>query len=126
MTLLSTGFLIDLMRRDAPALDLLRRLERGSSAVRVPSVVYADLWEAAGRSRHPPREMERVEALLRGYASVDLAPRHAMRAGRLAAAHGLSPRDALLAGMAVEEREELVARDARALAAVEGLRLLTY
>lgn len=126
MTLLSTGFLVDLMRRDAPALELLRRLERGSAALRVPAVVYADLWEAAARSRSPPRDLDRVEALLRGYASVALEPRHAMRAGRLAARHDLSLRQALPAAVAIEEREELVARDVRAYAEIGDLRLVTY
>lgn len=126
MTLLSTTFLIDLMRRDAPALDLLRRLERGSSAVRVPVVAFADLWEAAGRSRSPPRDLDRVEALLRGYPAVAIEARHAMRAGRLAAAHDLPLRDALLVAMAVEEREELVTRDAARFAGVADLRLVTY
>lgn len=126
MTLLSTGFLVDLMRRDAPALELMRRLERGSAAVRVPAIVYADLWEAAERSRHPPREMDRVAELLRGYASVAIEPRHAQRAGALAARHGLPVREALLVGIAVEEREELVVRDARAYAGIEGLRVIVY
>ena len=97
MTLLSTGFLVDVMRRDPSALDTLRALERGSAAIRIPVIAYADLWEAAGRSRHPPREMERVEALLRGYSSVAVEERHAMRAGILAAKHGLPLREALLA-----------------------------
>ncbi|HWH09080.1 MAG TPA: PIN domain-containing protein [Candidatus Thermoplasmatota archaeon] len=126
MTLLSTTFLVDLLRRDAPALDLLRRLERGSSALRVPVVAFADLWEAAGRSRNPPRDMDRVEALLRGYAPAAIEARHAVRAGRLAAQHGLPLRDALLVALAVEEREELVTRDARRYVGVEGLRVLTY
>ena len=126
MTLLSTGFLVDLMRRDAPALDLLRRLERGSGALRVPASVYADLWEAAGRARNAPRDMNRVEALLRGYSAVAIEPRHAMRAGRLAALHEMSLRDALLAAVAIEERDELVAREVRALSRVPDLRLVTY
>lgn len=126
MTLLSTTFLVDLLRRDPPALDLLRRLERGSAALRVPAVAFADLWEAAGRARQPPRDMERVEALLRGYAPAVIEPRHAMRAGRLAAAHDLPLRDALLVALAVEEREELVTRDARRYATIPDLRIVTY
>lgn len=126
MTLLSTTFLVDLMRRDAPALELLRRLERGSAAIRVPVVVYADVWEAAARSRHPPREMERVGALLDGYPALDVTSRHAMRAGTLAARHALALRDALVVAMAVEEREELVVRDAGAYAGIDGLRVVAY
>lgn len=126
MTILSTGFLVDLLRRDPPALDLLRRLERGSDALRVPAVAWADLWEAAARSRHPPRSMDRVEDLLRGYAHVAIEPRHAQRAGRLAGEHALSLREALLVAVAVEERDELVVRDARAYERIEGLRVLAY
>ena len=126
MTLLSTGFVIDLMRRDPPALELLARLERGSAAIRIPVVVHADLWEAAGRSRAPPREMDRVERLLRGYASAPIEARHAMRAGALAARHALPLREALLVALAVEEREELVVRDGRAYAQVEDLRVVAY
>lgn len=126
MTLLSTSFLVDVMRRDPPALELLRALERGSSAIRIPVTAHADLWEAAGRSRHPPRDMDRVEALLRGYPSVGIEVRHAVRAGALAAKHDLPLRDALLAALAVEEREPVVVRDARRFEAVEGLRAVSY
>lgn len=125
MTLLSTSFLVDLLRRDPPALDLLRRLERGSSGLRIPAVAYADLWEAAGRSRHPPA-MDRLEALLAGYPTVPIELSHARRAGALAARHALPLRDALLVATAVEEREELVVRDARAYEGIQDLRLRTY
>lgn len=127
MTLLSTTFLIDLMRRDPPALDLLRRLERkGSHAMRVPAVAYADLFEAAGRARHPPQSMDKVLALLAGYASVAVEARHAQRAGALAARHALPLREAVLVALAVEERDELVVRDARRYEGIEGLRVLAY
>lgn len=126
MTLLSTSFLVDVMRRDPPALELLRRLERSSAAIRLPAVVYADLWQAAGQSRHPPREWERVEALLRGYAPVALEPRHAMRAGTLAAKHALPLREALLVATALEERDDMVVRDAARYSGIEGLRVTTY
>lgn len=126
MTLLSTGFLVDLMRRDAAALDLLRRLERTSSALRIPAIAFADLWQAAESSRNPPRDMSRVESLLGGYATVAIEPRHAQRAGVLAARHALPLRLALLVAMAVEERDEVVLRDARGLDGVEDLRLVTY
>ncbi|HEX2022372.1 MAG TPA: PIN domain-containing protein [Candidatus Thermoplasmatota archaeon] len=124
--ILSTEFLVDLLRRDPPALDLLRRLERGSDALRIPASAWADLWEMAARSRSPPRSMERVEDLLRGYAPVALEPRHARRAGRLAGERAMPLREALLAAVAVEERDALVVRDARPFAGVDGLRLVTY
>lgn len=114
------------MRRDAPALDLLRRLERGSAALRIPAIAYADLWEAAGRSRQPVRDMDRVEALLQGYSAAVLEPRHGIRAGKLAALHGLPLRDALVVALAVEEREELVTRDARRYDGIPDLRLVGY
>ena len=126
MTLLATGFLVDLLRRDPPALDLLRRLERGSHALRIPAVAWADLWEAAGRSRHPPRDLDRLQTLIAGYASVDLTPAHARLAGALAATHDLSLRDALVAAVAVEERDDLVVRDVRTFADIPDLRLVTY
>lgn len=126
MTLLSTSFLVDLMRRDPPAVELLERLERGSAAIRLPAVVFADLWEAAGSSRHPPRDFDRVEALLRGYAHVALGPRHARRAGAIAAAHGLALREALLVATAIEEREDVVVRDAARYAGIADLRVTTY
>lgn len=126
MTLLSTTFLLDVMRRDGPALELLRQLERSSHAIRIPAIAYADLWEAAGRSRHPPRDMERVQTLLDGYAGLAIEPRHAQRAGRLAALHTLPLREALLVALAVEEREALVVRDARAYDGIDGLRVVTY
>ncbi|MGQ0535406.1 MAG: PIN domain-containing protein, partial [Methanobacteriota archaeon] len=116
--IVDTSFLIDLLRGDTPALNLLERLEESSEALRVPAPCLFELWEGIERSRHPPREAERVNAILQGFPIVGLEARHATRAGKLSGAmirKGLrpDPLDVLIAGVALEEGERVVTRDER-------------
>lgn len=129
--ILDTTFLVDLARGDPAARALLEAAESGSEALRVPAPALAKFWEAVERSRHPPRERERVRAVLDAAPAVPFAPEHAALAGRLlgaAAREGapMDPFDAMVAAVAVHEDESLVTRNVRDFERVPDLRLRTY
>ena len=129
--LLDATFLVDLVRGDPAARALLDAAEEGSEAVRIPAPAIAKFWEAVERSRQPPRDRERVQAILAGAASVPFTAEHAARSGRIlgrAAREGfpMDPFDAMVAAVAVESDEALVTRNVRDFERVPDLRLRTY
>ena len=129
--MLDTTFLVDIVRGDPGARALLEAAEAGSEAVRIPAPALAKFWEALDRSRHPPRDVERVRAVLDAAASAPFTHAHATRAGRIlgrATREGapMDPFDAMVAAIAVEEQEALVTRNVRDFERVPDLRLRTY
>lgn len=129
--MLDTTFLVDVVRGDPGARALLAEAERGSEALRVPAPAVAKFWEAIERSRHPPRDAERVREVLAAAAQASFTGAHAVRAGRIlgaAAREGaeMDPFDAMVAAVAVEEDETLVTRSVREFERVPGLRVRTY
>lgn len=121
------GFLVDVVRGDPGARAFLEQAERASEPLRVPAPVVAKLWEALLRSRHAPRDTDRVREVLLGAPTLAFTSAHAVRAGRILARDAeLDVLDALVAAMAVEEDEALVTRNQRDFAGVDGLRLRTY
>lgn len=124
-------FVVDLVRGDAGARALLEEMEAGSEALRVPAPTVARVWEAVERSRHPPRDPERVRRALAEAAPVAFTEEMAERAGRLLGARerdgdAMDPFDAMVAATALVLDQALVTRNVRAFDAVERLRLRTY
>jgi predicted nucleic acid-binding protein len=129
--LLDSTFLVDLMRGDPGARALLEAIEAGSEAARIPSPALAKLWEGAARSRHPPREAERLRDLLLAMPQAPFAGEHAVACGRILAAAeragaALDPFDAMVAAVASVDDETLVTRNARDFERIEGVRIRTY
>lgn len=129
--LLDTTFLLDLARGDPGARALLEQAERGSEALRIPAPALAKLWEGAQRSRHPPREGERVRDLLLAMPQAPFAGEHAIACGRILAAAdragvALDPFDAMVAAIASVEDETLVTRNAADFGRIEGVRTRAY
>lgn len=129
--IVDTTFVIDLLRGDRSARDLLASLEKGSAALRVPTPVLAELTEAWALSRAPAHDFDRALEILRAQPVVAPAAAHAQRAGRVLAdasrrGEPMEVFDAQIAAVALVEDEALVTRDVRAFAGVEGLRLVTY
>lgn len=129
--ILDTTFLLDLARGDPGARALLEQVEGGSEPLRIPSPALAKLWEGAQRSRHPPREAERVRDLLLALPQAPFAGEHAVACGRILAQAeragvALDPFDAMVAAIAAVEDEALVTRNARDFERVEGVRIRAY
>jgi len=129
--ILDTTFLLDLMRGDPGARALLEQAESGSEPLRIPAPALAKLWEGAARSRHPPREADRLRDLLLAMPQAPFTGEHAVACGRILAAAeragvALDPFDAMVAALASVEDETLVTRNARDFERVDGLRIRTY
>lgn len=128
--ILDTTFLVDLARGDAGARTLLATLEGGSEALRVPAPAVAKLLEAAQRSRHPPRDLERLRDLLLAVPQAPFEGPHAVACARILADASragapLDPFDAMVAAVAQVEDETLVTRN-RELERVDGVRVRGY
>lgn len=126
-----TTLLVDLLRRDPGARAKVERLERGTDVLWVLTPVLFELWEGVERSRKPLQEMERVQRVLEGYTLLALDPRHAVRAGRISGdlirrGTMLDSIDAMIAGMAVEERQAVVTRNVKDFSRVPDLQVVTY
>jgi tRNA(fMet)-specific endonuclease VapC len=129
--ILDAGFLVDLLRGDPGARAALEELERGSEALRVPAGALARVAEAMARSRHPPREAERLRALLSEAPSVAFDAEQALRVGRLLAdaeraGEPLDVFEAMVAAAALERDETLLTRNVREFGRVPELRLRAY
>lgn len=129
--MLDSTFLVDLVRGDAGARELLARAEAGSEALRVPAPAVARFWEALERSRHPPRDVARIEAVLRAAPGVAFTTEDAVATGRILGGLArenvhLDVYDAMVAALAVRHDESLATRNARDFGRVRGLRLVTY
>lgn len=129
--MVDASFLVDIIRGDPGAREFLEQAEAGSEAIKIPSPSLAKLWEAIGRARHAPRDLERVTSVLMAAPTVPFTSTHALRAGRILAASAalplpMDPLDALVAAMAVEEEEALVTRAIRDFEGIPDLRIRTY
>lgn len=129
--ILDATFLVDLARGDPGARAFLEEAERGSEAVRVAAPALAKLGEALERSRHPPRQRERLVATLLAAPEAPFTARHAVAAGRILAEATrvewpLDPFDAMTAAIAVVDEEALVTRNARDFERVADLRVRSY
>lgn len=131
MTLADTGFLIDLMRLDRGAMELRQRLEAEEGHISVPAVVVDELARGIARAKVPVEERARVRSVLRARPVLPLDEEAASTAGSLEgtlAAQGIhvDPEDALIAGVAIANRQPLATRNVRHFGRFPGLRLVTY
>lgn len=129
--ILDTSFVVDALRGSPPALNLRSELEGGSDALRIPAPVLYELWEGIERSRSPPAELELIEETLGAYPIVEFSARHAKRAGALSGSLGrrgvnIGDVDLMIAGIALEEGETVLTRNARDFERVPDLRVRTY
>lgn len=129
--ILDITFLVDLVRGDPGARAFLEASEKGSEAVHVPAPTIMRFWEAVERSRHAPRDLDRVRAVLDAAPTVALTPQDAERAGRLLGTRSreggaMDPFDAMVAAVALGLDQALVTRNVREFEGVPGLRLLAY
>lgn len=129
--ILDITFLVDLVRGDPGARAFLEAAEKGSEALHVPAPTLMRLWEGVERSRHAPRDLERLRAVLAAAPTVPLTPEDAERAGRMLGARAregdaMDPFDAMVAAVALGLDQALVTRNVREFESVPGLRLVAY
>jgi tRNA(fMet)-specific endonuclease VapC len=134
VTHLDTSFLVDLLRetsrgRVGPATSLLENLENEKLAISVH--VACELFAGAELSDNPAEERRKVEALCAGLDVVtpdESFPRlyGAVLARLERRGERIATMDLLIATAALSSGASLVTRNARHLARVSELRLITY
>lgn len=131
MTLVDSGFLIDLMRTEPAAVAKELALEQAGERVLVSAVVVYELERGLAAARAPEAERARIGRVLYARTVVPLDEAAARRAGEVdgtlrARGQPIDPEDALIAGTALVRGETLVTRNIRHFARIPGLRLETY
>jgi tRNA(fMet)-specific endonuclease VapC len=126
-----TSFLIDLMMGDQGAVQKAERLLRESVLILVGTPSVFELYVGVGMSVRSEEEREKVVSILRSLTQLPLDPNSAVRAGLIYArktkeGSKIDPEDAMLAGIAVENKEPLLTRNKRHFLGIEDLKIEDY
>ncbi|MBI2078413.1 MAG: PIN domain-containing protein [Euryarchaeota archaeon] len=129
--ILDTCVLVDILRHDRVAMGRIKSLETDGESLWIPAPALFELWEGTERSDHPAEEVRRLETLVGGYTIAPFGRGHAARAGRLSGAllrrgQMLDPLDAMIAGVALEERQPLLTRNISDFRRVPDLEVVAY
>jgi predicted nucleic acid-binding protein len=133
--ILDTNFLGALKDQDEGALEKAGELEASGVPLRVPTVVWFELFIPIGhttRRQYKISDQQAYRRLLASKPTVDLTKSIATRAGVLEGTHrrsdskpNLGPVDAIVASTGLEKNEPVVSDD-RDFDAVDGLRRVGY
>ena len=130
MAILESSFLIDVMRNNQQALEILDSLEQQEPELLVATPSVMELWIGALLSTRPDSEKRKVEELLDNLEKAPLDAPSAKRSAEVWAE--LSQRgvaieaiDTMIAGIALSRGEKVVTRDEH-YARIPGLKVLKY
>ena len=126
-----TSFLIDLMMGDKGAVQTAERFLRESVPILVGTPSVFELYAGVGLSMRSEEEREKVMSTLRSLTQLPLDPNSAVRAGLIYArkmkeGSKIDPEDAMLAGIAVENKQPILTRNKRHFLGIEDLRIEDY
>ncbi len=130
-----TDLFIDLMRRrsahHAPAVEKVRALEGSGIRVAMTAITRFELSAGIEGSTAPERERRKVLRAVEAFPALSLDGRSADRAGTLhgalrARGVGIQAAEAMIAGIALENREPLLTRNLADFRRVDGLTVETY
>lgn len=129
--ILDTCVIVDLLRRDRAAIQRIRSLEGEGEPLWIPAPACFELFEGVERADNPADEVRRLETVIAGFTIAPFARAHAMRAGRLSGGlvrrgQMLDPLDAMIAGVALEERQSLLTRNVSDFRRVPDLEVVGY
>ena len=129
--LADTTFLIDIMKADEKALAKAKDLEAASTPVLVGAPTIFELYVGVGLSVRSAEERDKVLEVLRSLTQLSLDQQSATRGGLIYAQRSregveMDPEDAMLAGIAVENRETLLTRNKRHFSGIPDLKLESY
>ncbi len=130
-----TDFFVDLMRRRSAyhtrAIAKVRAVEGRGARIAMTAVTRFELASGIAGSSQPGREREKVLRAIEAFPTYPLDGPSGDRAGRIhgalrARGKGIGAADALIAGIALENREPLLTRNLSEFRRIEGLALETY
>lgn len=127
--ILDTTFLIDVLRNDPEAVQKARELEQIGTRLAVTSITVFELWR--GFSALQQEKMEKACAMLDRLRMHNLDIPSAKQAGRVSyelerKGQEIDPEDAMIAGIALEKREEILTRNIKHFSRISQLVVSKY
>ncbi len=124
-------FIIDLMRENERALQKLDVIKRENQSQYIASPTVMELAVGIELAALPRAELKKVDDILSGFQVISLdvsAAWHAgIEIGRLRkAGHIIDPIDAQIAGIALQNDETIITRNAKHFQLFEGLKVESY
>jgi len=119
------------MKADEKALAKAKELETASTPVLVGAPTIFELYVGVGLSVRSAEEKDKVLEVLGSLTQLSLDQQSATRGGLIYAQRSregveMDPEDAMLAGIAVENRETLLTRNKRHFSGIPDLKLESY
>lgn len=129
--LADTTFIIDIMKKDAGAIQRAKELSDASVSILVGSPTIFELYVGVGLSVRSGEEREKVLSVIRSLAHLPLDVESASKAGMIYAQRirertEIDPEDAMLAGIAIQNKEPLLTRNRKHFAGIAELKLESY
>ncbi|MGQ0535210.1 MAG: PIN domain-containing protein [Methanobacteriota archaeon] len=129
--ILDTTVLVDLLRGEPKARDLVASLEAEGRVLWVPTPAVFEVYEGIERADRPDRELRAVREVLDAYTVLPFETDHAVRAGRVSGelvrrGAMIDPVDAQIAGSALAMDRPVLTRNAKHFERVDGLAVEKY
>ena len=129
--LADTTFIIDIMKRDAGAIQRAKDLSDASVSILVGTPTIFELYVGVGLSVRSSEEREKVLGVLKSLPHLPLDAASASRAGMIYAQRirertKIDPEDAMLAGIAIQNNEPILTRNRKDFAGISELKLESY
>ncbi len=129
--LADTTFIIDIMKKDLRAVEKAKSLTDASTSILVGSPTIFELCVGVGLSIRSSEEKEKVLSVIESLSHLPLDAASASKAGMIYAERikdgtKIDPEDAMLAGIAVQNKEPLLTRNRKDFAGIHELKLESY
>ena len=129
--LADTSFIIDLMIRDADAVQKAREMEAKSLPLIVSAPTVFELYVGLSLSSKPEEEKTKILAVLQSLPFLPLDYESAQAGGKVygdkkRSGHTLDPEDAMIAGIAKVHGKKLLTRNLRHFQGIEGVNVVPY
>ena len=129
--ILDTTFLIDLMKGKVEAIEKLKQLEQRGETLYITAPTVYELYIGIHLASIPAKEQKRVEDTIREQPTLPLDDKAAQIAGTIQGklmkrGEPIDPIDALIAGIAIANRETIATRNTKHYSKIENLKVETY
>lgn len=126
-----TTFFIDLMRSDPRAVEAALRCESRGNPVSLTSVTVFELRIGLSTGLRGDKKVAEMYSVLDGLRVLSLDQQAAVEAGKIFAekeksGRGIDMEDALLAGIALVKKEEILTRHTTVFSGIDGVEVIPY
>lgn len=131
VSLADTSFLVDVLRGDQTAQDLLHQWREEGWTMQTSIVSLFELHRGLAMVDWPPKQLERIRQALAGMPVLGLDGEAAILGGQMAGAlhragRKIDPEDCMIAGIALRNAVPVVTRNTKHFDCVTGLQVQTY